>query len=292
MSMSDTIADLLTRIRNAQRADKASVSIPFSKMKHSICKVLEQEGYIESTEITGENKKNLMVMLKYYEGKPVIENIKRISKPGLRIFKSSKQVPMVKNGLGICIVSTSHGVMTDKEAREKNYGGKPIELPENTKFSINANLIDIEGPMGKLSFTKHDNISVDQQEGSIFVKTTDEEQVALSGTTRALLSNMIHGVSKGWIKKLKMIGVGYRAKADSKNLEITVGFSHPVNYPIPEGLKIETPAQTEIVITGIDKQKVGQAAAEIRAYRPPEPYKGKGIRYEDEVVIKKEAKKK
>ena len=169
---------------------------------------------------------------------------------------------------------------------------KPIELPENTKFSINANLIDIEGPMGKLSFTKHDNISVDQQEGSIFVKTADEEQVALSGTTRALLSNMIHGVSKGWIKKLKMIGVGYRAKADSKNLEITVGFSHPVNYPIQEGLKIETPAQTEIVITGIDKQKVGQAAAEIRAYRPPEPYKGKGIRYEDEVVIKKEAKKK
>ena len=169
---------------------------------------------------------------------------------------------------------------------------KPIELPENIKFSINANLIDIEGPMGKLSFIKHENISVDQQEGSILVKTSDEDQVALSGTTRALLSNMVHGVSKGWIKKLKMIGVGYRAKVDAKNLEITVGFSHPVNYPIPEGLKIETPAQTEIVITGIDKQKVGQAAAEIRAYRPPEPYKGKGIRYEDEVVIKKEAKKK
>ena len=169
---------------------------------------------------------------------------------------------------------------------------KPIELPENIKFSINANLIDIEGPMGKLSFIKHENISVDQQEGSILVKTSDEEQVTLSGTTRALLSNMVHGVSKGWIKKLKMIGVGYRAKADTKNLEITVGFSHPVNYPIPEGLKIETPAQTEIDITGIDKQKVGQAAAEIRAYRPPEPYKGKGIRYEDEEVIKKEAKKK
>ena len=154
---------------------------------------------------------------------------------------------------------------------------KPIELPENIKFSINANLIDIEGPMGKLSFIKHENISVDQQEGSILVKTSDEEQVALSGTTRALLSNMVHGVSKGWIKKLKMIGVGYRAKVDAKNLEITVGFSHPVNYPIPEGLKIETPAQTEIVITGIDKQKVGQVAAELRAIRPPEPYKGKGL---------------
>ena len=169
---------------------------------------------------------------------------------------------------------------------------KPIVIPENIKFSMNANIIDIEGPMGKLSFTKHENISIDQEEGSIFVKTNDEEQVALSGTTRALLFNMVHGVTKGWVKKLKMIGVGYRAKADAKNLEITVGFSHPVKYPIPEGLKIETPTQTEIVITGIDKQKVGQAAAEIRSYRPPEPYKGKGIRYEDEEVIKKEAKKK
>jgi large subunit ribosomal protein L6 len=103
---------------------------------------------------------------------------------------------------------------------------------------------------------------------------------------------MVHGVTNNWVKKLKMIGVGYRAKADLQKLELTVGFSHPVVYPVPEGLKIETPTQTEIVITGVDKQKVGQAAAEIRAYRPPEPYKGKGIRYEDEEVIKKEAKKK
>ena len=124
--MSDTIADLLTRIRNAQKAEKASVEIPFSKMKLSICKVLEDEGYIETTEITGDAKKTLTVMLKYYEGKPVIENIKRVSRPGLRIFKSSKDVPTVKNGLGICIVSTSHGVMTDKKAREKNYGGEII----------------------------------------------------------------------------------------------------------------------------------------------------------------------
>ena len=103
---------------------------------------------------------------------------------------------------------------------------------------------------------------------------------------------MVHGVTKGWVKKLKMIGVGYRAKADTKNLEITVGFSHPVKYPIPEGLKIETPSQTEITISGVDKQKVGQAAEEIRSYKPHETYKGKGIRYEDEEVIKKEAKKK
>ena len=169
---------------------------------------------------------------------------------------------------------------------------KPIIIPENAKFSMNDNVIDIEGPMGKLSFTKHQNISIDQDEGLISIKSNDEEQIALSGTTRAIIFNMVHGVTKGWVKKLKMIGVGYRAKADTKNLEITVGFSHPVKYPIPEGLKIETPSQTEITISGVDKQKVGQAAAEIRSYRPPEPYKGKGIRYEDEEVIKKEAKKK
>ena len=169
---------------------------------------------------------------------------------------------------------------------------KPIIIPENAKFSMNDNIIDIEGPMGKLSFTKHQNISIDQDEGLISIKSNDEEQIALSGTTRAIIFNMVHGVTKGWVKKLKMIGVGYRAKADTKNLEITVGFSHPVKYPIPEGLKIETPSQTEITISGVDKQKVGQAAAEIRSYRPPEPYKGKGIRYEDEEVIKKEAKKK
>ena len=126
MSMSDTIADLLTRIRNAQRASKPSVSIPYSKMKLSICDVLKNEGYIESSEIEGDTKRILNVFLKYYEGKPVIENIRRISKPGLRIFKSSDDIPTVKNGLGICIVSTSQGVMTDKQAREKNCGGEII----------------------------------------------------------------------------------------------------------------------------------------------------------------------
>ena len=124
--MSDTIADLLTRIRNGQSAEKTSVTMPFSKMKLSICKVLENEGYIDSTDVSGEAKKELTVLLKYYEGKPVIENIKRVSKPSLRIFKPAKEVPNVKNGLGICIVSTSHGVMTDREAREKNYGGEII----------------------------------------------------------------------------------------------------------------------------------------------------------------------
>jgi large subunit ribosomal protein L6 len=165
-------------------------------------------------------------------------------------------------------------------------------MPDNTKFLITKNEIVIEGPKGKLSFVKHDNVSVKEESGSLHIKTNDNECVALSGTTRALLFNMVQGVSKGWEKKLKLIGVGYRVKADAKTLVLTVGFSHPVKYPIPEDIKIETPTQTEIVISGSDKQKVGQAAAEIRAVRPPEPYKGKGIRYKDEHIIKKEAKKK
>ncbi len=169
---------------------------------------------------------------------------------------------------------------------------KPVEIPDNTKFLITKNEIVIEGPKGKLSFVKHDNVSVKEESGSLHIKTNANECVALSGTTRALLFNMVHGVSKGWEKKLRLIGVGYRAKADAKTLVLTVGFSHPVKYPIPEDIKIETPTQTEIIISGSDKQKVGQAAAEIRAVRPPEPYKGKGIRYKDEHIIKKEAKKK
>ena len=126
MSMSDTLADLITTIRNAQRAKKQLVKIPYSKMKLSICKVLVDEGYTQSVEIEGEVKKTLNITLKYHEGKPVIENIKRISKPGLRIFQPAKNIPLVKNGLGICIISTSKGIMTDKKAREENCGGEII----------------------------------------------------------------------------------------------------------------------------------------------------------------------
>ena len=169
---------------------------------------------------------------------------------------------------------------------------KPIIIPDQTKFSINENQITIEGPKGKLSFEKQSDILIKEESGRIHVATSNDSSIPLSGTTRALIFNMIKGVSEGWEKKLKLIGVGYRAKADAKNLELTVGYSHPVVYPIPEGIKIETPSQTEIVISGMDKQKIGQVASEIRMVRSPEPYKGKGIRYDDERVVKKEAKKK
>tara|TARA_B100000949_G_scaffold52084_1_gene45680 strand:- start:815 stop:1342 length:528 start_codon:yes stop_codon:yes gene_type:complete len=169
---------------------------------------------------------------------------------------------------------------------------KPISIPDKTKFSINENEIIIEGPKGKLSFQKQSDIVIKEESGKIFIATTNDNSNPISGTTRALLSNMVKGVTEGWEKKLKLIGVGYRAKADNKNLVLTVGYSHPVTYIIPEGVKIETPSQTEIIVSGTDKQKIGQVASEIRLIRPPEPYKGKGIRYDDERVVKKEAKKK
>lgn len=168
---------------------------------------------------------------------------------------------------------------------------KPLEILSDVKFNIKDNNISIEGPKGKLEFVKSDDIMIELKENIVKV-STKSELTAMSGTTRSLLSNMLTGVSKGWEKKLTLVGVGYRAKADKTKLELVVGYSHPVNFEIPDGITIETPSQTEIVVTGIDKQKVGQVAADIRSVRPPEPYKGKGIKYSDEEIVKKEAKKK
>ena len=168
---------------------------------------------------------------------------------------------------------------------------KAIELISDVKFSLTNNIINIQGPKGTLELEKSNEVIVEQSENYLKV-STKSDSTAMSGTTRSLLSNMITGVSKGWERKLLLVGVGYRAKADKLKLELTVGYSHPVNFEIPEGITIETPSQTEILIMGIDKQKVGQVAADIRSVRPPEPYKGKGIKYSDEEIVKKEAKKK
>ena len=168
---------------------------------------------------------------------------------------------------------------------------KPVELSADIKFNVANNTVHIEGPKGKLEFIKPDNVIIEQTENLLNV-STKSESTAMSGTTRALISNMVTGVTNGWEKKLLLVGVGYRAKADKLKLELVVGYSHPVNFEIPEGITIETPSQTEIVVSGVDKQKVGQVAADIRSVRPPEPYKGKGIKYADEQIVKKEAKKK
>jgi large subunit ribosomal protein L6 len=170
----------------------------------------------------------------------------------------------------------------------------PVEVPSSIDVSIRGGLVTAKGPNGELTLNKHELVSVDLEEGKLQVKANNDSKLArsMSGTTRALLSNILTGVSQGFEKKLTIIGVGYRAQVQGKNLNLTLGFSHPVVYPIPEGIAIEAPSQTELVIKGADKQKVGQVAAEIRAYRPPEPYKGKGVRYTDEYVVRKQAKKK
>lgn len=170
----------------------------------------------------------------------------------------------------------------------------PVVVPANVEVALSASEIKVKGPLGSLQQALTGDVNV-VQEGNVLriaaAKDTMQAR-AMSGTIRALLANMVKGVSQGFEKKLTLVGVGYRAQAKGDVLGLSLGFSHPVEHKMPAGVKVETPTQTEIVIKGIDKQQVGQVAAEVRAYREPEPYKGKGVRYADEVVIKKETKKK
>lgn len=170
----------------------------------------------------------------------------------------------------------------------------PVTIPAGVEVKIAAGKIAIKGKQGQLELDVHSDVEIKQEENVLtFAPRTGEKQAnALAGTFRALVNNMVTGVTAGFEKKLVLQGVGYRAKAAGKTLNLSLGFSHPVDYELPEGVSVETPSQTEIVIKGIDKQVVGQVAAEIRGYRPPEPYKGKGVRYADENVRRKEAKKK
>jgi large subunit ribosomal protein L6 len=171
----------------------------------------------------------------------------------------------------------------------------PIVVPAGVDVNVApGGLISVKGPLGTLSHRFNDDVTVERDGAKVVFKAASETQQsgAMSGTARALVANMVQGVSKGFEKKLALVGVGYRAQAQGSTLNLTLGFSHPVAYKLPEGVKAETPTQTEIIIKGIDKQKVGQVAAEVRAYRKPEPYKGKGVRYAGEVVVLKETKKK
>ena len=167
----------------------------------------------------------------------------------------------------------------------------PIKLPSGVDLNISGSQLSVKGPKGNLSVVLYPGISFDENNGEYLVKNEDEKNLSMAGTFRALVNNMVTGVSTGFQKKLQLVGVGYRAQVQGKNLNLALGFSHPIDYATPEGITIETPSQTEIVVSGCDKQKVGQVAAEIRAFRPPEPYKGKGVRYADERVARKEAKK-
>ena len=169
----------------------------------------------------------------------------------------------------------------------------PVELPQGVTATIADSAVTLKGAKGSLSLALGPGVTVVQAEKRLEVKYTDSGQPrTLAGSTRAHLANMVKGVTKGYEKKLELVGVGFRAQVQGKALNLTLGFSHPVNFPIPEGISIETPSQTEIVVKGVDRQKVGQVAAEIRDVRPPEPYKGKGVRYANEQISLKEGKKK
>ena len=167
----------------------------------------------------------------------------------------------------------------------------PIKLPSGVDINIKGSQLNVKGPKGNLELVLHPGVSLAENDGEYLVKPDGDKNLAMAGTFRALVNNMVIGVTEGFQKNLKLIGVGYRAQLQGNKLNLALGFSHPVQYSAPEGIKIETPSQTEIIVSGCDKQKVGQVAAEIRSYRPPEPYKGKGVRYADERVVRKEAKK-
>jgi len=173
-------------------------------------------------------------------------------------------------------------------------GNLPVTVPKGVDVTVASGQISVKGPLGTLSQRLSTTVEVTRDGDEIVFKALDEtiQTNAMSGTLRALIANMMQGVTKGYEKKLQLVGVGYRAQAQGDKLNLTLGFSHPVVHQMPKGIKVETPAQTEILIKGIDKQVVGQVAAEVRGYRPPEPYKGKGVRYADERVVLKETKKK
>ena len=173
-------------------------------------------------------------------------------------------------------------------------GKMPIDLPKDVEVTITADKIAVKGPQGTLSLPLTGQVVIKNESGTLNLTPADEsrEANAMSGTVRALVNNMVNGVTKGFEKKLQLVGVGFKAQAQGDKLNLSLGFSHPIVHSMPNGVKCETPTQTEIIIKGIDRQKVGQVAAEVRAYRSPEPYKGKGVRYVDEVVVIKETKKK
>ena len=173
-------------------------------------------------------------------------------------------------------------------------GKKPVSVPSGVTANVQGQTISVKGPKGTLSLVASDRVTVAMDKGSIQVDPKDgsKEARAMWGTVRANLNNIVTGVTKGFERKLEITGVGYRAAVQGKNLQLALGYSHDVVYAIPEGIAVVTPKPTEIVISGIDRKKVGQVAAEIRAYRPPEPYKGKGVKYSDEFIFRKEGKKK
>jgi len=191
-------------------------------------------------------------------------------------------------------ISSSDYGFSQKVTIMSRVAKKPVDLPQGVSATIGAESVTVKGAKGSLSLALKNGITVVQHEQHLAVEAASaaEGLDAIAGSTRAHLANMVTGVTKGYEKKLELVGVGYRAAVQARNLTLTLGYSHLINFPIPEGITIETPTQTEIIVKGIDRQRVGQTASDIRSFRPPEPYKGKGVKYSDEKITLKEAKKK
>ncbi len=168
---------------------------------------------------------------------------------------------------------------------------QPIAIGSKINFQVKDSVVKIKGPKGELTMKLHEAVSVEQNDGELNVSANHEDMVYMAGTMRSLINNMVDGVTNGFSKKLQLVGVGYRVAMKGKDLDLNLGFSHPVIYSARDGITFDVPSQTEIIVSGVDKQQVGQVAAEIRAIRPPEPYKGKGVKYADERLYRKEAKK-
>ena len=306
MVTTDPIADMLTRIRNANDAYHEKVDMPASKIKAAVLEILKNEGFIKNVEqIEVEGHQVLRVVLKYGANREkVIKGLKRISKPGLRVYAGHEELPKVLGGLGIAIISTSKGIKTDKAARPciclvirwrynmSRIGKKPIAVPAGVEVKIDGHTVTVKGPKGTLSRKLNPAIDVKVEDGQVnVIRPNDEkESRSLHGLCRTLVNNMVVGVTQGFEKKLEIQGVGYNAQMQGRNLKLSLGFSHPVIITPPEGITLSTPSSVIIVVSGADKEMVGQVASEIRNWRRPEPYKGKGIRYSGEHVRRKAGK--
>ena len=276
MTMSDPIADMLTRIRNANTAKHDTVDVPSSKMKLAIADILVKEGYIKKYDLVEDGAfQTIRITLKYGKDKneKIITGIKRISKPGLRVYANKEELPKV------------HGM--------SRIGRMPIAIPAGVTVTIaENNKVTVKGPKGTLERVLPAEMSIKEEDGQIIVTRPSDlkKMKSLHGLTRTLINNMIVGVTAGYEKKLEINGVGYRAQKQGKKLVLSLGYSHPVEMEDPEGLESTMEGQNVIIVKGIDKEKVGQYAAEIRDKRRPEPYKGKGIKYADEVIRRKVGK--
>jgi len=309
-TVTDPIADLLARVRNGAQAQKPELFVPYSKIKAEVARILKDEGYITDYELDrSAAHPRIKITNKLVNRSCAITGLRRVSRPGLRRYVGAQEIPRVLGGMGIAILSTPRGVLSGREAKKQNVGGefaglrlvsfmsrignKSIALPDKVKVNVgNDGAVAVEGPKGKLNWKLPRDISAKVENNHVSLARAAETRSvkALHGLSRALLNNMVRGVSEGFSKDLEIEGVGFKAAVQGQKLNLSLGFSHPILFPIPKDIKIVVTENTKLTISGIDKKLVGQVAADIRRYYPPEPYKGKGVRYAGEQIRRKEGK--